>query len=76
MSLSACAVEVLAKAKAHARRSEFPSTRGLMLTSMDFGGLLKTLGIGAVPHGFRSSFPDRAPERTDAPHAVMEAALA
>ena len=76
--LSARAVEVLAEAKAHARRSEwvFPSARGLTLTSMDFSGLLKTLGIGAVPHGFRSSFRDWAAERTDAPHAVMEAALA
>ena len=76
--LSARAVEVLAEAKAHARRSEwvFPSARGLTLTSMDFSGLLKALGIGAVPHGFRSSFRDWAAERTDAPHAVMEAALA
>ena len=76
--LSARALEVLAEAKAHARRSEwvFPSATGLMLTSMDFSGLLKTLGVGAVPHGFRSSFRDWAAERTDAPHAVMEAALA
>ncbi|MXW67914.1 MAG: tyrosine-type recombinase/integrase [Gemmatimonadales bacterium] len=76
--LSARAVEVLAEAKAHARRLEwvFPSARGLTLTSMDFSGLLKALGIGAVPHGFRSSFRDWAAERTDAPHAVMEAALA
>ncbi|MDE2863683.1 MAG: tyrosine-type recombinase/integrase [Gemmatimonadota bacterium] len=76
--LSARAVEVLAEAKAHARRSEwvFPSATGLMLTSMDFSGLLKTLRIGAVPHGFRSSFRDWAAERTDAPHSVMEAALA
>ncbi|MYE94387.1 MAG: tyrosine-type recombinase/integrase [Gemmatimonadetes bacterium] len=76
--LSARAVEVLDEAKAHARRSEwvFPSARGLTLTSMDFSGLLKSLGIGAVPHGFRSSFRDWAAERTDAPHAVMEAALA
>ncbi|MCZ0934880.1 MAG: tyrosine-type recombinase/integrase [Gemmatimonadetes bacterium] len=76
--LSGRAVEVLAEANAHARRSEwvFPSARGLTLTSMDFSGLLKTLRIGAVPHGFRSSFRDWAAERTDAPHAVMEAALA
>lgn len=43
---------------------------------MDFGGLLKSLWIGAVPHRFRSSFWDWAAERTDAPHAVMEAACA
>ncbi|MYE11883.1 MAG: tyrosine-type recombinase/integrase [Gammaproteobacteria bacterium] len=35
-----------------------------------------TLGIDALPHGFRSSFRDWAAECTDAPHAVMEAALA
>ena len=76
--LSARALEVLAEAKAYAPHSEwvFPSARGLMPTSMDFSGLLKTLGVGAVPHGFRSSFRDWAAERTDAPHAVMEAALA
>ena len=76
--LSGRAVKVLAEAKAHARLSGwvFPSARGLTLTSMDFSGLLKALGIGGVPHGFRSSFRDWAAERTDAPHAVMEAALA
>ena len=37
---------------------------------------LRELGIPAVPHGFRSSFRDWASEQTDAPHAVMEAALA
>ena len=76
--LSARAREVLAEAKAHAPHSEwvFPSARGLKLKNFDFSGLLKTLGIKAVPHGFRSSFRDWAAERTDAPHAVMEAALA
>lgn len=29
-----------------------------------------------MPHGFRSSFRDWAAENTDAPRAVMEAALA
>ena len=38
--------------------------------------LFRKLGIEAVPHGFRSSFRDWAAENTDAPHAVMEAALA
>ena len=76
--LSARAREILAMAKAHAPRSElvFPSARGLVLPSFEFAGLLKALGIGAVPHGFRSSFRDWAAERTDAPRAVMEAALA
>ena len=74
--LSARAREILAEARALAPRSEsvFPSARGLELKSFDFSGLLKELGIAAVPHGFRSSFRDWAAERTDAPHAVMEAA--
>ena len=60
MPLSARAREILAEAKAHARRAEwvFPSPRGLELMSLDFSGLLKALRIGAVPHGFRSSFRD------------------
>ena len=37
--------------------------------------MLRELGIGAVPHGFRSSFRNWAAEETDAPHAVMEAAV-
>ena len=76
--LSARAREVLAEARAHAPGSEcvFPSPRGLKLKDFDFSGLFKALGIAAVPHGFRSSFRDWASERTDAPHAVMEAALA
>ncbi len=76
--LSARAREILAGAQAQAPRSElvFPSARGLVLPSFEFAGLLKALGIGAVPHGFRSSFRDWAAERTDAPRAVMEAALA
>ena len=76
--LSARAREILAEAKAYAPRSEwvFPSARGLVLSSFEFAGLLKALGIATVPHGFRSSFRDWAAERTDAPHAVMEAALA
>ena len=37
---------------------------------------LAALGIAATPHGFRSSFRDWAAENTDAPRAVMEAALA
>ena len=34
------------------------------------------LKIGAVPHGFRSSFRDWAAEETDHPREVAEAALA
>ena len=78
MPLSVRAREILAEAKEHTPRSEwvFPSPRGLQLKDFDFSGLFKALGIAAVPHGFRSSFRDWAAERTDAPHAVMEAAYA
>ena len=38
--------------------------------------MVRALGIGAVPHGFRSSFPDWAAERTDVPREVCELALA
>ena len=55
----------------------FPSRHaGKALSDMTLSGLLRRLGIAAVPHGFRSSFRDWAAERTDAPRAVMEAALA
>ena len=54
----------------------FPSRSGRPLSDMTHRKLLRTLGIPCVPHGFRSSFRDWAAEKTDAPHAVMEAALA
>ena len=38
--------------------------------------MLRKLEIGAVPHGFRSSFRDWAAEETDHPREVVEAALA
>ena len=38
--------------------------------------LMRELDIGAVPHGFRSSFRDWAAECTDAPREVCELALA
>ena len=38
--------------------------------------LLRDLAIGAVPHGFRSSFRDWAAECTAAPRNVCELALA
>ena len=55
----------------------FPSPfTGKPLSNMAWGNLLKRLEIPATVHGFRSSFRDWAAEQTDAPHAVMEAALA
>ena len=54
----------------------FPVASGNPLSDMTHGKLLQRLGVDCVPHGFRSSFRDWAAEQTDAPHAVMEAALA
>ena len=42
----------------------------------DFHGVAPAVNIPSVPHGFRSSFRDWTAECTDAPHTVMEAALA
>ena len=53
----------------------FPSPSGRALSDSTLSKLLRELGVQAVPHGFRSSFRDWASECTDAPHAVMEAAL-
>ena len=53
----------------------FPSLRGKAIRDATLSGLLQQLGIGAVPHGFRSSFRDWASERTDHPREVIEAAL-
>ena len=54
----------------------FPAASGNPLSNATYGMLLQRLGVDCVPHGFRSSFRDWASEQTDAPHAVMEAALA
>ena len=54
----------------------FPSGRGKRLTDRALSGLLKDLEIGAVPHGFRSSFRNWAAEETNHPREVVEAALA
>ncbi|MCY3729836.1 MAG: tyrosine-type recombinase/integrase [Rhodospirillaceae bacterium] len=54
----------------------FPSQRGKAIGDARLSGVLQQLGIGAVPHGFRSSFRDWASERTDHPREVIEAALA
>ena len=43
---------------------------------MALSGLLRTLQVPAVPHGFRSTFRDWAAEETNHPREVVEAALA
>ena len=54
----------------------FPSVRGRPLSDATISKMVRELGIGAVPHGFRSSFRDWAAERSDAPREVCELALA
>ena len=54
----------------------FPNPRGKPLSDKALSKLIKELGIAAVPHGFRSSFPDWAAEQTNTPREVVEAALA
>ena len=76
--LSGRAVEVLHEAREIADSSGlvFPSPTGRALSDSTHSKLLRELGIVAVPHGFRSSFRDWASECSNAPRAVMEAALA
>ena len=76
--LSTGALAVLQDARALANGSEvvFPSARGGLLSKLAIAKLLRDLGIGAVPHGFRSSFRDWAAECSDAPREVCELALA
>ena len=54
----------------------FPSPTGRVLSDSTLSKLLRELGIGAVPHGFRSSFRDWAAERPEVPREVCELALA
>ena len=75
--LSWRAAEVLQEA-ANLRENEliFPSVRGKALSDAALSKRLRDLKIPAVPHAFRASFRTWASEQTDAPRAVMEAALA
>ena len=76
--LSDRAVAVLDDAREIADKSGlvFPSPTGRVLSDSTLSKLLRELGIGAVPHGFRSSFRDWAAERTEVPREVCELALA
>ena len=76
--LSTGALAVLRQARALSDDSElvFPSVRGRRLSDATISKMVRELGIGAVPHGFRSSFRDWAAECSDAPREVCELALA
>lgn len=77
--LSAQALDVLDEAKGLSGKNSglvFPSRSGRTLSQAALPKLLRELKIGAVPHGFRSSFRDWAAECTEAPREVCELALA
>ncbi len=76
--LSTRALAVLREARefADGSRLVFPSARGGPLAEVAISALVRQLKIGAVPHGFRSSFRDWAAECSDAPREVCELALA
>ena len=54
----------------------FPSEKGPLQGHHPMGRMMKALEIGAVPHGFRSSFRDWTAECTETPREVCELALA
>ena len=72
------ALEILDEAAALFRSDDllFRSPTGKVANHSLMATLLRQLEIGAVPHGFRSSFRDWAAECTDAPREVCELALA
>ena len=55
-----------------------PPRSGHPLSNMTLTKILRDMGLAeaATVHGFRSAFRDWASERTNAPHAAMELALA
>lgn len=54
----------------------FPSTKRTPLSDMTLTKIMRDMGLGSVPHGFRSTFKDWATERTNYPREASEMALA
>jgi len=54
----------------------FPSNRRGPLSDMAFTALMRRHALGAVPHGFRSTFRDWAVEMTHHPRDAVELCLA
>ena len=75
--MSARAVEVVGEAAELSGRSGlvFPSITGKVLSDSTLSKLLRELEVGAVPHGFRSSFRDWCAE-SGKPKEIAEAAIA
>ena len=79
MPLCGRALEILEAAEALREGTSplvFTRRGGKPLDDRQLRGLLRELGIAAVPHGFRSTFRDWSAEETDHPREVIEAALA
>ena len=76
--LSPRALDILdaARTLSNGNKLVFPSPRGKRFNDMALSGLLRTLAVPAVPHGFRSTFRDWAAEETNHPREVVEAAVA
>jgi integrase len=54
----------------------FCATRGGMLSDVTVSKVTRSMGVDAVPHGFRSTFRDWCAESTNYPREVAEMALA
>jgi len=54
----------------------FSAPRGGQLSDMTLSAVMRRMGAGATPHGFRSTFRDWAAERTSYPGDMAELALA
>ncbi len=75
--LTAPALALLAAlAKGKADEPVFAAPRGGQLSDMTLTAVMRRMALGAVPHGFRSTFRDWAAERTNYPAEVAEMALA
>lgn len=76
--LSSAAMTVLREARQIADHTGllFPSVTGKPMSDATLSKLLKENSVGAVPHGFRSSFRDWAAEKTGYHRDVIESALA
>lgn len=77
--LNRCAIAVLEAAKAIRRADTnlvFPNSRGAPLSDSTLSKLMRELELGAVPHGFRSTFRDWAAEETNHSNDTVEFSLA
>ncbi|MCY4429400.1 MAG: tyrosine-type recombinase/integrase [Rhodospirillales bacterium] len=76
--LSGRSIAILREAERLGEGSQwvFPSPRGRAVSDATVSKLCRVHGIPCTPHGYRTSFRTWAAERTNAPRAVAEAALA